>query len=550
MIKTLSVTILILGIISLRFFHLTTNPSSLFSDEVDAGYQAYVFNNFGTDYYGNRFPTHFHSFADWRTPFIIYSIALSQKIFGINDLSVRFPPAIFGLLACWVFYLLLKQLQFSSKLSLFGFALFSLNPIFLHYSRAAWEVSGMTLVFLLGLLFWFKFTQKSKPLHLYLSLLFFCLTPYFYATSKLYFIFTLFSLCLIWHQQLRILPVKTRLGSFFFTILLLLPLATDTIRGRAGFRFSYINIFNDPTTPSTVDYFRQKDAVNRFGNQIGLKTSFDSALIHNKLTTIASKFAKNYIASFGTDYLFLTGDTHKRQGFGTHGNFYYLDLLFIVFGLTFAIYQNRHSQINRFFLLLLLFAPIPFSLTRDSNGPQSTRLILLVPILLYFIVLGLNTLKSKLILAFVLIIYLISFFNFYHLYFSHYRDYSAVSWHTGMKEAVNIALDQKYSHYYFSNSYEPFIPFFLYYSNYHYPNAAQRLQYQDTPFFQGQQLDEKYFFGHLSFNQSPLPENSIFVVPAIDYLEIQNQPNLKIKPLQKINKTYDSQSEFYIFTLQ
>ena len=56
-----------------------------------------------------------------------------------------------------------------------------------------------------------------------------------------------------------------------------------------------------------------------------------SYLIKKANFALLSKFAKNYIASFGTDYLFLTGDTHKRQGFGTHGNFYYLDLLFIVF---------------------------------------------------------------------------------------------------------------------------------------------------------------------------------------------------------------------------
>ena len=60
--------------------------------------------------------------------------------------------------------------------------------------------------------------------------------------------------------------------------------------------------------------------------------------IHNKAGVVASKFIRNYLSSFSTDFLFVRGDANLRQGFGGQkGYLYYIDLLFLVLGISGAI---------------------------------------------------------------------------------------------------------------------------------------------------------------------------------------------------------------------
>ena len=96
-------TIFVLAVLP-RLFNLNNLPPALFADEVDAGYQAKFFNQNHTDYFGNYFPSHFHSFSDWRTPLYIYSIAIFQKLPLNQDIATRLPSALFGILSVYFFF--------------------------------------------------------------------------------------------------------------------------------------------------------------------------------------------------------------------------------------------------------------------------------------------------------------------------------------------------------------------------------------------------------------------------------------------------------------
>jgi len=90
--------VLLLGA-SLRLYGLLQNPISLFSDEVDMGYQVRSFLSTGRDYQGNWLPLQFHSFSDVRTALPIYATALVSLIPNLSlDLAVRLTPAIFAIL--------------------------------------------------------------------------------------------------------------------------------------------------------------------------------------------------------------------------------------------------------------------------------------------------------------------------------------------------------------------------------------------------------------------------------------------------------------------
>lgn len=230
---------------TIRIYHINSVPPSLFSDEVDAGYQAFIFNQFKTDYFGNKYPSLFHSFADYRTPALIYSIALSQKIFGLNDFSIRFPSILFGSLTVFAIYFLSLEISKNKATALFTSFLLAINPWHIHYSRTAFEVSGMLLFYIIGLIYSFKFIQKTKPIYALIACLSMLVTMYFYATAKLFILLTLLVFLTFYHRQLLSIKLKTILPTILISLLFLLPILKDIQNGHASYRLSYNNVWSD-----------------------------------------------------------------------------------------------------------------------------------------------------------------------------------------------------------------------------------------------------------------------------------------------------------------
>ena len=94
----------------LRLWRLDRVPVSLFSDELDVGYQAYSILKTGKDYFGNSWPIHFQSYADYRTPLYIYSSVPTVAAFGITPWGVRLPAVLFGALGVLALYLLVLEI--------------------------------------------------------------------------------------------------------------------------------------------------------------------------------------------------------------------------------------------------------------------------------------------------------------------------------------------------------------------------------------------------------------------------------------------------------
>lgn len=533
MFKKISILLILILALFLRSYHLDNLPPALFSDEVDAGYQALVFNQNKTDYFGNKFPVHFHSFADWRTSLYIYSVSFFQNLTHNSDLSIRLPSVVFSVLSVYLFYLLTNSLLASFLLAI--------SPWSIHYGRTGFEVSGMLMVILAGLYFWKIYLKNSKLLSLLLSVFFFALSPYFYSTSKLFLIIFAVLILIIWFSKIKKIKIKHLILSAILGIILLTPLTIDTIKGQAGFRFSYISIFSDPQTSKNVDYLRFRDVYNSSN-----LTPLSSKIFHNKYGIVLEKFVSNYFSSFSTDFLFITGDQNYRHGFASHGLLYFLDFFLIIFGLINVIGNRRQDKLGVFFIWLLLLAPIPFSLTRDSIGPHATRLILMLPSLIYLSYQGILYLKFiyKWTLPLIIGLYLLSLSSFWHYYNFDYPQESAMSWHTGMKEAV-IAAKKYQLPTYFSGAYEPFIPFFLYYQPY-LPNTAPsaEIKHINSNFIDGTIIDNKYYFGYLNWSSlSDIKIHSLFVVPELG----QKLVPTSLKLVEKIDHKYLDSQSFYLY---
>lgn len=539
MFKNISILVILSLALFLRSYHLDILPPSLFADEVDAGYQALVFNQNKTDYFGNKFPIHFHSFSDWRTSLYIYSISFFQNITHNSDLAIRLPSVVFSVVSVFLFYLLTN--------SLFASLLLAISPWSIHYGRSGFEVSGMLMVILAGLYFWKKYLQTHYLYQLLLSIFFFSLSPYFYSTSKLFLIIIALLIFIIWYKNIIKFKISHLVCGGVLAIILMLPLISDTLKGQAGFRFSYISIFSDPQISKTIDYQRYQDIYTTHQGKTGVETSLSSKIFHNKYGLIAGKFINNYFSSFSTDFLFTSGDKNPRHGFGDHGLLYYLEFFLIIMGLINVIKNRNSDKLGIFFVWILLLAPIPFALTRDSLGPHATRLILMLPSLVYLSYQGILYLKfiSRWTILPVIALYLISFASFWHYYQFDYPQLSAMSWHTGMKEAV-IAAKKYQLPTYFSNAYEPFLPFFLYYQPY-LPTSApsENIKHFSSGYFDGSTINNKYFFGNLNWSSIlEIKKPSLFVVPGTAQSEVPQ--NLKL--LEKLNKKYINAQDFYLYT--
>jgi 4-amino-4-deoxy-L-arabinose transferase-like glycosyltransferase len=510
-----------------RLNSLDTLPPSLFSDEVDILYQVKTLKEQGTDYFGHRFPTHFQSVSDWRTPFQIYSSYFISFFTSKDFLIVRLPSVIFGVLSILVFYGLTGSLLASF--------IFALNPWSIHYSRTGFEVSGMIFCLLTALLFLKTYLKQKHLSKLLFSLVFFISSAYFYSTAKL-FLVLLAPFIIFYLLKNKLLTKNSIIIATIFSLILLSPLILDTLFGRAGYRFSYISIFTEPKREQTVDTLRYQDILKDHSGELGVKTPFFSYLFHNKYQLVIKKFFENYLQSFSTDFLFIRGDQNNRHGFGEHGLLYIFEFFSIIYGI--YIFKTNPTNIGKVFLLFLVLAPIPFALTRDSATPHATRLILMLPSLIYF-----STLTIKQF-PYLLLLYPIFFGIFWDFYQNHYPQNSAVNWHFNLKNTVEATKELSSSYIYFSDSYEPFLPFFLNYYPYPTSKLPLKLNHLDTPEFFGYNLDSQYYFGRLNWaNINNLPSNSLLVVPK-DETVSNSIGNFRI--IKEIPKVYLTGKEFVI----
>ncbi|HUV71853.1 MAG TPA: glycosyltransferase family 39 protein [Clostridia bacterium] len=569
-----SLIALILFASVLRFYNLKQFPPALFSDEVDLGYQAYSFLKTGRDYYGNKLPISFRSFADFRAPLYLYSATATISLFGLNEWGVRLPAAIFGVLGVVSIFLLSLKLGKNFNFALLCGLVLAILPWHFHYSRAGFEVSALFFLLSLGLFFFFEFLEKRKTWVIFLSLAVLSLCFYTYATSRLFLPLLGFVALLVYHQEIFKLGLKKVSISFLICFLLLLPFAKNALLGEGLHRFSYLNIFSDSNLKFEIDRQRLVDAVHDKTQEVGMKTPFIAYVFHNKPLSWTIEIIENYASSFSLEFLFLQGGPNLRHGIGRMGGVLVVFLPFLIIGLfrVFEIIKTGKTFIFSpreavFFLSFLLLAPIPSSITYDG-GTHATRLFFMVLPLTLFISLGLwefgSWFKKKktrvVLLSLVAFLSILNFSYYLHLYYYHYPVESQRLWHYGFKEALKrlVAESRGYDKIVLSSTYEPPLVFFLFWSKYPPQDFnAGSLVNIDNSWFEGKQLNQ-YFFGRLrsSFWDSYLSQQAqkqkmekiLILAGRNDFggdLDMDEPPGLKV-----IEKFYLPSQEPVLFLLR
>lgn len=468
---------LVVAVIALAFFirvyRIDQVPASLYYDEVDLGLQARSLLETHKDYRGRLSPFYVLSFNDPRVPIPAYLTVLTTLIFQKEEYQVRMPTVILGTLSVLLVFLLVKLWTKSYWAGLLASLVYATNPWQIQNSRWALEqiYCGFFLLLALNLFFYGLKSQSFKKVLLGIVTL--GLSVYTYRTMSLLSPLILVILATIFRHDLLKFHFKKLIWPILFYAILVLPfLYATTIKAPDIPRISQVGIFSDPTIIIDVMRDRELDSGDIAYGGLGNKPVWYSNVFHNKLNETIGRFIGNYLETFSTEFLFVTGTPNPRESSGRMGELLIIDLPAFLIGLFFISSRLKQKQF-RFLLLLFLIAPIPSALT-VGGGRHGSRLFIFSGPLLMIVSIGvwqlLNKIKnwrwSRIYFAGFVVLYLATFIFYLHQYFVHFPIESAADYGYGFKQAMlKISQEQKnYKHIYMASGNDPPMPYFLYWT--------------------------------------------------------------------------------------
>ena len=203
----------------LRLAALGAVPYGLNQDEASAGYEAYALLQSGIDRNGVPWPVLFVSWGSGQNVLMSYLSMPFVALFGLSELTVRLPNAIFGCLTLPVLWRFARKAR-SRAFGITALALLAVNPWHIMMSRWALESNLLPFFLLLGV--WLTAEAREHPWALLGASAAFGLSLYAYGTA--FFFLPLFLVCaMVWlHGRLKAGPFCVSLALF---LALALPIA-------------------------------------------------------------------------------------------------------------------------------------------------------------------------------------------------------------------------------------------------------------------------------------------------------------------------------------
>ena len=378
----------------LRFYKLGQVPSGFVNDEAAIGYNAYSLLKTGKDEFNVSWPVIFRSFGEGKLPVYIYLTIPSVAVFGLNEFSVRFPSALFGVLTVLVV----------SRWSLLATLVLATLPWHIHFSRAAFEANLALFFLTFG-----TWTWLAKKF--WWSLISFTLAIFTYNAALIFM--PLWVVYLFFRDKQKIILL------IFLPLILLFYLQT-------GYnRFNSISIFNAQS--GVMRRLEQKYRETR--NQPLLLTR----VLHNKPIEFSVDLLKRYASHFNFNFLFFSGDPIRpRYRVPDTGQALWFSLLFFILGL----YQLA-KQKNWVFLVWLLLAPLAAAITFET--PSSIRsLFMIIPLCMAIAQGILATVKRfPITILPIILIFAFNFVSYLDAYYIHAPVHEPYEWQGGYKELVS-----------------------------------------------------------------------------------------------------------------
>lgn len=443
--KKILVILLFLVIIGafFRFYQLGKSPASISWDEAAVGYNAWAVSHFGIDEWGNRFPLVFKSFLDDKHPVHIYMTAITVKLFGLSEFSTRLSSSIFGVLNILMAFFLAKQLFKSRLTGIIVALLFVFNPYAYHYSRFNHELNFAVFFMMLSIYLFLKAVDGKKNL-LPLSTFFFGITFISYHSPKVVIPPLLILLGVAYFKQL--IKIKHQVLISFFVLLFWIAIILLNPGLLGGARVKQTS-FSDSEVKRTPMYEKTGNLTLGWANIV----------------------FENYKKHISYDYLFKKGDQNPRLANHITGQFYPIDLFFILAGVIFLLLKRNKTTLILLFLVTI--SPIPASLVNES--PHSARAMYMLPAYLLVSGFGIYSLLKLFKNKYGTFLLLLTLFFYYTFQFNQVFNYyisgefdkkNAIEFQYGLKEIVKYAdINSQYFQVFMTDvRSQPYI-FFLYY---------------------------------------------------------------------------------------
>lgn len=357
------IIIIIIGAF-LRFYKLTEFPIQLSHDEVTQLYDAISVAQTGKDIYGNFLPTIFVSINDFKPPFYTYITAFTYFLTGAQEITIRVPGALFGILIIPAVFVFVKELFNHKTIALYAAFLTAITPFEIHFSRKGFEGGAGVFFLLVGfssLLHFMKNSQKQRYLYIGLGLLGVGMYTYFshaiiipILTAGFIYIFNL--------KSAKFLKNYINPAIFFF--ILIIPLIA-------------IIYFNEGSRNRSQAVFITQDSnLSSILNSISAENLLLSTLSKNYYLLEYS--FNRYLSQLDPIFLFKNGLGFTNQKLVDMGPFYYWQLPFLVLGIIFILKKPQFTKEKKFILFWIVIGMIPSGLTFEVHSIHRSLMVFTV----------------------------------------------------------------------------------------------------------------------------------------------------------------------------
>ncbi len=389
--------LIILLFLFTRLWQISSNPPSLYWDEASIGYNAYSILMTGKDEWGRSFPIHFRAFGEFKLPIYIYSVVLTEIVFGLSELAVRLPAVLYSLGVVVIMYAIAVRL-FSNRLIALVSALSVVTmPWFFIFSRTGYEATAGLMFYLLGLYLFLK-SLENKYLFFGMTASF-IFSIYSYNSFRIIIPINLIFLIGVYLYSYRIQVKQVRAilllsGAIF--LLSLIPIVRLIILDQGNVRLQAIGIFQN--------YPNGRERIMVFIN--------------------------NYLSHFSGDFLLENGDKNLRSQIRFQGELFIVQVFFTLLGILYLLKNNRRLGIA--IITGVLISPIPASITIES--PHALRSISMVPLVALLTGCGVEMIRNSLgkfqnfIITLSVFVILISFTWYFYNFLYEYPKYSSAAW--------------------------------------------------------------------------------------------------------------------------
>jgi 4-amino-4-deoxy-L-arabinose transferase-like glycosyltransferase len=435
--KVVLLAIIILAAV-LRLYQLGNIPYGVPDDEASYIYNAYTIWNTGKDIEGKFMPLSFNAHSS-QSPVPIYVTAPFVGLLGLSPFSGRLPSAILSIGSVLLLFLIADRLFKNKRIALFSALLLSISPWALQIGRGGLlDVDFALFFFLVGI---YLFIANIKTRSFLWSLIPFALAFYSYHATKVYFVFLIPVLIFYFREEL--LKRKKAVIIFLGICLLILASFALIVKFQTVTRQADVSLLSDPQAAKTVNSEREYNTAPWILRMV----------FNNKPLYFLRVVRENYLQVFSPEFLFLYGETGqlaRTDNIFLRGEFYIIELPFLLFGVYLLIRSKNKYSRNLLFALLLISAT-PSAFTLDKNFVD--RDIMLLPALIIIIAYGLysfldiirrqkNIYKYCLITG-VCLIYVFLFSSYLYQYYFRWTVYGAEGWDASSHDLANFVEQNK-----------------------------------------------------------------------------------------------------------